>query len=184
MWRAHAGILLAFLSSCRFDADGLAGSPQDAVVEEGAIDTGASVVPLPSTPDADAEADVEVEAGIDCSEPGAVLANGHCYFTLSGTYDWYMSRDECAARAAHLVTIVDAAEHALVKSLADGDRWLGLRKAGDAGVFAWITGEPFALDAFAEGEPNGTGSCGKTAPDGEWRDYSCLDALPAICERD
>jgi len=172
-------VIAAALGACRFDADGLGSvaAPRDAdpIVEDAAPQP--IHIPAPPRPDGGPPA-------VACSEPGAVLADGHCYFAPEGERDWYEARDECATYGAHLVTIVDAAELAIVKTLATGERWLGLRKAGDAGVFGWITGEPFTLDAFAPGEPNGTGSCAETTASGEWRDHSCLQPLPMICERE
>jgi hypothetical protein len=171
-------VIAVAVTACRFDATGLATETRDSepAVAPDTFTPLAVRLPVSTTPDADAP--------IDCAEPGAIVAGDHCYFSPDGAFDWYGARDACIAHRAHLVTIVDATELALMTTLATGDRWMGLRKAGDAGVFAWITGEPFAFDAFAPGEPNGTGSCGKTSPTGEWRDYSCLEALPAICERE
>lgn len=113
-----------------------------------------------------------------------VRAGGHCYFLLDEPSSWYDARDACIERDSHLATITAADELEVVKALGEGDRWLGLRRDGDAGVFGWITGEPFSLDGFKPGEPNGTGSCAKIVEGGEWWDHSCLESLPALCERD
>ncbi len=173
---------VALAAACRLDADGLGTSaPAVPVVDDVAVEEDRSSplpVLLPPAMKSDAEPAVE------CTEPSAISVEGHCYFDPGSTYDWFAARDECLTRGAHLVTITDAAELARVQPLVTDEHWIGLRKVGDAGVFSWITGESFALDAFAPGEPNGTGSCAKTLPSGEWRDHSCLEPLPAICERD
>lgn len=182
-------VIAAALGACRFDADGLGnGSAGSGSVETPSetrplVDEDAAQQPIrvPPAPQTDADAEVAV---VECTEQGAVSANGHCYFVPDGQQDWYTARDECGSYGAHLVTVVDSAELAIVRSLAKGDIWLGLRLTGDAGAFGWITGEPFTLDAFAASEPNGTGSCAKTTDSGEWRDHSCLQPLPMLCERD
>ena len=105
------------------------------------------------------------------------------YFALEGVSDWYVARDRCKDRGAHLVTITSAEELATVKALVTADTWLGLRKSS-VGAFEWITGEPFTLDGWKPGEPSGSGSCGKIEGEGDWLDHSCLEPLVPLCERD
>lgn len=153
-------------ASCRLEAAGLG--------VENTID---SVAPREVALEIDtAVVDTFVEDTFDTHEA--------TYFLLEDAKSWYDARDACIDQGSHLATITTAAELAVVRALGSGDRWLGLRRDVDAGLFGWITGEPFSLDGFKPGEPNGTGSCAKIVDDGQWLDHSCLESLQAVCERD
>jgi hypothetical protein len=140
----------------------------------------------------DADADATVDAPpVRCDEPGAVRAEGHCYFVLAGPFEFAKARDACNARMppAHLVSITSAAEQAIASARGSGDRWIGLIKDPAAPTakesFRWITGEPAtAYDNWALGDPNGGHNCARMMISGQWGDGNCTSQFPAICERD
>lgn len=117
-----------------------------------------------------------------CTDPGAVIYGGHCYFPLTNVRSWIGSRDTCALRNAHLVTISNAAEQAAVATVGTGERWIGLLRV--SGVSYWFNGDPSTYRNWLTGEPNGSGECARMIAGGTWRDTPCTDPFTAICERD
>jgi hypothetical protein len=169
----RAGVIaIAALSACRLETEGI--GPRDAAVDADAPPPDTAVVLAEDVALEDSPPRVVVDTAEDSDD----------YFLVDAPHDWYDARDECIKLGGHLATITSAKELERAKAIGSGDRWLGLRKDADAGVFAWITGEGFALDAWKSGEPNGTGSCAKMVEGGAWWDHSCLEPLPALCERD
>jgi hypothetical protein len=168
----RAGVVAIAVAACRLETEGLG---QADVPFGDARPVDARVADTRAIEDT-APPDVPPRVVVDAADDG--------YFLVKDALDWYDARDECVKRGGHLATITSAKELERAKAIGTGDRWLGLRKDADAGVFGWITGEPVELDAWKSGEPNGSGSCGKIVDGGEWWDHSCLDPLPAICERD
>lgn len=120
--------------------------------------------------------------------------NGHFYNVVSVTkgISW-PDADEAATKRGsgwHLATITSAEENAFVYALVAGKPqfwkccdggvatgpWIGVKRAGLAGAFSWVTGEPFDYTNWAAGEPAGGDRVtlfASGAPDGpQW------DAVP------
>lgn len=152
--------------------------PLDATDATDATDAG------PSKDAADA---LPPETGVTCTETGAVLWNGHCYFTTTAAAE-PAAKADCAARGAHLVTITSQGEQDVVAAVGSGDRWIGLesKKVTDQGAdFAWITGEDSAYQHWAAGDPNSGGYCAALrGSDLGWVDRTCTDLYAPICERE
>lgn len=140
-----------------------------------------------TSPSKDAADALPPETGVTCTETGAVLWNGHCYFTTTAAAE-PAAKADCAARGAHLVTITSQGEQDVVAAVGSGDRWIGLesKKITDKGAdFSWITGEDSAYQRWAAGDPNGDGTCAVLrASDLAWGDRACADSYAPICERE
>ncbi len=134
-------------------------------------------------------ADAPSDGAVACTEPGAVLFAGHCYFELTTLEDATTAKTNCTNAGAHLVTITGSAEQTAVQAIGVGDeRWLGLfRTAGqpiDAN-YAWLDGESRAgYSNWKPGEPDGSGMCVRLEADGTWGDDDCTNMHDAICERE
>lgn len=134
--------------------------------------------------------DAAADAPVACTETGAILYGGHCYFRVSAAQDFNTAKTACTnAGGAHLVTITTAGEQAAVIALGSGtERWTGLFRSGGAAkdaFYAWITGESRnGFSAWSPGEPNGTGQCGTLLGTGLWNDEDCAMSLASICERE
>jgi hypothetical protein len=118
-------------------------------------------------------------------------ATGHCYmaFAPGGGVDWIAAVDACAALSppGHLVTISSAEENAIILPLIGGEPWLGANDATTEGVWVWVTGEPFAFQSWASGEPNdgdGGEDCMARRAGGNWDDKDCGGGRDYICERE
>lgn len=110
--------------------------------------------------------------------------NGHKYAlvaTASPFGYWEVARAEaeelvCCGARGHLATISDAAENALVATVAtDARQWIGFKDVSAEGPFRWVDGTPFNFTNWEVGR-NGTASiveCGAIDPQGEWTVYDC-----------
>jgi hypothetical protein len=173
--------------------DGGADAADDAPLDAVASDAPPRDATPQDAPDAPL-AEAAVDATAPCSESGAKLSKGHCYFALSAASPWASAAAACAAAGAHLATVANAEEQSVVAAaaVASGkDHWIGLsRKAGTPVAktsFAWVTGEPLSYDAWAPMDPNvpsTAGACARVRIDGLWWDLECTMAHGAICERD
>jgi hypothetical protein len=151
---------------------------------------------------ADAGAEAAAPPPVPCSEPGAVLFHGHCYFALTNAASWDDSETACVSAGAHLATLTTADEQSAAAAiLPNAERWIGLRRPAGAAVtdasYGWVTSEPrggFANWATSKSEPNGlcSSSCTGAAEcarlltgdlSGQWSDDACNMIHPALCER-
>jgi hypothetical protein len=164
-------------------------------VDTGVTPTDTGITPLDGgTSDA-----ILPDGGIACTEPGAKIYNGHCYFRLEVARGWAAQEAVCAATVGktHLVAITTAGEQTFVQANflggLGGDRWIGLaRKPTDPTAkasFKWVTGEISTEDDWAPAEPNGSGACarminGGVTANGKWADRDCAMIMQAICERE
>jgi len=175
-------LLLALACGCTQDfgafepaPDGSAGDASDASQPADASDASSTV-------------DAPVDAAA-CTEPGAVVFGGHCYFLVETMQTFDAAETECASTGAHLVTITGSAEQSTVAAIGAGiERWIGLERttgpATDAN-YQWVTGEARdGFNAWAPGEPRGVGMCGRMLANGTWADQDCSATLASICERE
>lgn len=123
-----------------------------------------------------------------CSEPGGAVwsGDGHCYFLLSAQSSWSVSRDDCGAAGAHLVTISSAEEQSFVGGIAGSSTsWIGLAKFG-APSFSWYNGEAFDYTNWAFNEPNQSGEAAVALQSDThaWIDDAVSANHAALCERE
>jgi len=168
-------VLLA--SGCTQDFDAF--EPAGDASAEGAADGSSDAAPPPS--------DAAPDGG--CSETGAVVFGGHCYFLVQTMQSFDTAKAGCESSGAHLVTITGSAEQSTVSALGAGiERWIGLERTTGAPIdanYLWITGEPRgSFSAWSAGEPNGTGLCGRMLANGNWADQACSATLASVCERE
>lgn len=156
-------------------------------------------------PMVDAAAPPADAAPVPCTGGDAqVDTGGSCYvlFTTT-TATWAGAADVCALMGAdaHLASIGDAAEDALIIDLAgDRDVWIAGDDISVEGSWEWNTGEAWSFEHWGSGEPNNGGSSGNvencaimrkvgTSTDptynvGTWDDRPCERSYAFICERD
>jgi hypothetical protein len=111
---------------------------------------------------------------------------GRRYRVVTESIDYDTAIDRCTADGAHLVVLDDATEHAYVRTLTEGEYWIGLDDLTRENQFTWVTGAPFAFSGFVGDEPNDNGveDCTYVRSDATWNDTSCADTRPAVCECD
>ncbi len=126
-----------------------------------------------------------------CTEPGAKMLAGHCYWLTSVPKSYADAATACASAvpAGHLATITSPAEQATVVSLfVGGDLWIGLSKEEGTpfvkASFQWATGEAVTYDDWDVTEPNGSGNCARIKKGDRWADWPCADLFLAVCERE
>lgn len=174
------------------------GGATDSSVFDGALITDAATPDAApgdaSTPDSSVPIDAGPDARLPaCTESGAVLALGHCYFGLAANQSWDAAKASCEAAGAHLVTITSAAEQTVAAGFASGkERWIALRRpngsAANDASYTWSTGEARGgFSSWASNEPNGSGECVRLTNGGSWGDTSCNGGgggRSGLCERD
>jgi hypothetical protein len=163
------------------------------IVDSGPLDTGVIDSGPLETGVIDSGTDTRLDAPTDtapsCTETGAVMFGGHCYFYLSATKSWNDAKAACesASPGAHMVTITSAAEDAVVKAFTTADVWIGLSRDVVSllakASFKWITTEAQSYDGWRTGEPNGSGLCARETSSG-WRDEACDQLYGVVCERE
>ena len=198
----RAVLVLLISVGCSLNSEGTGGPPSSL-----RDDTGSSVIADTSAPtvdsavgddtaidgsasDSDAAIEASVDSGVDtkpdapttCPEPGAVVYGGHCYFPLTASAKWAQQRDQCLLKGAHLATITSSGEQTAVEKISAGDRWFGLFRY--ATLWVWVTVEVSAYQHWKPPGPGATGDCARMDAKGEWRESSCDEGHPAICERD
>ncbi|MBL9166638.1 MAG: SUMF1/EgtB/PvdO family nonheme iron enzyme [Verrucomicrobiales bacterium] len=93
---------------------------------------------------------------------------------------WFQAKEDAEARHGHLATINSLAEWNLILSTVGTKEsiynlWLGGTDSVREGRWQWITGEPFAIGRWAEGEPNNSGEedhLTLCCTEGRWNDLS------------
>ncbi len=112
-------------------------------------------------------------------------ADNHAYWFGSHPVTWDAARAVCAARGSHLVTIESADEQSFVAAQSAVELWIGATDRRAEGRFEWMTGEPFAFQHFAPGEPDdarGTDDCALAGSDEVWHDRPCNQLHSFLCE--
>jgi Lectin C-type domain len=117
--------------------------------------------------------------------------NQHVYGKQSKSLTWdsalsdVQSLPMCCGKTAHLVTIQDSFENAIVETLASTENaWLGLSDKTAEGNFTWVDNTPLSFTKWNTGEPNnafGDEDCVQLKLDGGkwiWNDLNCNEAQP------
>ena len=83
-------------------------------------------------------------------------STGHCYVAWPGPINYASAQRDCQSRGGYLTVVTDAAENALVSSIAPlTQAWIGLEVThGTTDSFHWVDGEAYSYAAFSVGEPN------------------------------
>jgi cysteine-rich repeat protein len=122
-----------------------------------------------------------------CERPGWTLRlkDDHAYRVFHDPLTWAGARAACEARGAHLVTVEDPDEQAILAAQGNAVFWIGATDQKEEGRYRWVTGGLVAVPGFSPGEPNGGTSqdCLVMAADG-WRDRRCTDQQPYMCEHE
>jgi hypothetical protein len=136
----------------------------------------------------DAPQDVATDAPVACTESGAIMFGGHCYWLVTQNAKQAQAATACMNAGAHLVTITSSAEQSAVVALGNTERWTDLYRTTGAATdanYAWLTGESRnGYSAWAPNEPNNTGQCATLLGTGLWNDQNCGQSLDYICERE
>jgi hypothetical protein len=132
-----------------------------------------------------------------CAEPRGYVCERSPFFVRPGTTHAYRvvhgrrTFDEAAALCArwggHLATFTDEAELSFVAAKVGVYAWIGATDRAREGAWAWTTGEPTTVRAFAAGQPNdpdGTHDCLALDPGGRWHDWRCDYPYAFVCEVD
>ena len=187
--------VVVILLGCSDGATARVTDEEDGAPDEVAVDTSTAEASFSETAvvtDSVVPMDVATETPSDaskaCTDSGAKVFAGHCYFPTS-PMAWADAVKACDKVSAHLVTITSDAEQIFVTSFGGiTDRWIGLeRKATDPLLkesYKWITGEAQSVDKWSLTEPNGSGTCGEMTPSGLWGDADGTKLFPGLCERD
>lgn len=105
------------------------------------------------------------QAGETAAAPQAETTfAGHRYLVLKDKLPWGTAKAKAEAMGGHLATISSQEEWAAVQKVLSeseaqsgkGEFWLG-GEANAAGVWSWVTGEPFAFTAWTDGRPDKDG---------------------------
>ncbi|CAN5611793.1 hypothetical protein BH09MYX1_BH09MYX1_44540 [soil metagenome] len=138
----------------------------------------------------DAKGDTGVDANVACTDTGAVSYVGHCYFAVTGVFDFEGAKAVCASKSAHLVTITSFGERDVVRAVGNAkERWIGLSRVTSAPAidasYQWLTSEPRAGFAdWSPSEPDGSGECVRLHTGlSDWGDDDCTTDHDALCER-
>lgn len=82
------------------------------------------------------------------------LFNGHSYFLSQDSVRAEWANDSANAVGAHVVTISDSSENALVSGFTTKEVWIGLTDKAVEGTFVWENGEAVTYTNWAPAEPN------------------------------
>ncbi|XP_033992153.1 C-type lectin domain family 17, member A-like [Trematomus bernacchii] len=115
-----------------------------------------------------------------------------CYNLSTEKASWEQSRDNCRARGAHLVTVDSNKKQEFITRMIKEDTWIGLSDREEEGTWTWVDGSPLNLTLWEEAQPdNGEGDrkigeedCVNINPSTWWKDRSCRNHLPWICEKE
>jgi hypothetical protein len=108
-------------------------------------------------------------------------STGHCYVAWPGPITYAAAQRDCQAHGGYLAVVTDAAENAVVTSVAPlMQLWIGLEVThATTDSFHWIDSETYAYASFAPGEPNNGAlnggrpeDCGARTITG-WADLPC-----------
>ncbi|MBN1814798.1 MAG: C-type lectin domain-containing protein [Anaerolineae bacterium] len=122
---------------------------------------------------------------------------GHRYLPVDDSMVWHDAVSYCTTLNGHLVTIDSMEENEFVYNLLPYS-WLGATDEAAEGNWEWVTGEPWAFNPWAPGEPNNCcppDICGGTecTPEhyltfwghqhgSDWNDVPGFNHKPFVCE--
>jgi len=159
----------------------------DGAIADAASDASDLAVPAESF---DASGDAVDSAILDLECPGGVRRpGGHCYRVSHQPEDFIAARDRCQAwnKEAKIVVLDDPAEEDwVVQAFRDTpDFWIGITDVSSEGT--WLTELRVPATYFHWDLLNPDGSrnanCGRYySTTGAWRDRSCFESNPVICE--
>jgi cysteine-rich repeat protein len=115
-------------------------------------------------------------------------ADGHCYLAFSDGMPTLAANDRCMGLGGYLAVPDNAAEDALIRSVAGSAASLGLADMDPAGFnFHLVTGDrPAQYLNFSPGQPDGPpGGVLCVSYDGQaptWQDNDCESPRPYVCE--
>ena len=160
--------------------------------------------PMPEDPTNDAGSatvpDAELEPPPACAVNEATGPSGRCYITVAAQLPWDAARLDCQSHDAgwELASIRSAADSQFIRSLLDGEAWVGGSDTLTEGTWAWVSdGFEFWQGEGADGsalngafvnwfgdEPNGSdgSDCLRLLPDSAWADRECEEPLAYVCE--
>lgn len=140
------------------------------------------------------------ECDVECPANSSIGPNLHCYWFVRESKSWGDARNDCVSQGGYLVTLTTNSENDFLAALTVETTWIGATdgrqaKESGSGNYAWVSGEAFGYENWAQGEPNaGDKDCGffekcyehcaTMRDDGTWNDSFCEDdEYPFVCER-
>jgi hypothetical protein len=120
------------------------------------------------------------------TDPTYTASGAHRYKLLTRAVDYDTAIDACAADGAHLAVVDSDEENEHLRTLIDGDSWIGLDDLTVEGSFQWVTGAASPFRRFPLGEPNNLvgEDCAQLQDSGSWNDAGCELPRRPICECD
>lgn len=86
---------------------------------------------------------------------------GSLYYFIPGSFTWAEAKADAERRGGHLAAISSEIENAIIAELSGGVMWIGGYQLPDAvepaDGWTWVTEEPFAFQAWANGQPDNAG---------------------------
>lgn len=93
----------------------------------------------------------------------------------------------CVALGGHLAQITSSQEDDAIRSLINGDAWIGLNDIATEGAYEWDKGAlgvtPLAGYSNMGSGPSLLEDCVRIEEDGDWQDRLCSSYLSYVCER-
>ncbi|MCL2351996.1 MAG: leucine-rich repeat protein, partial [Firmicutes bacterium] len=107
--------------------------------------------------------------------------NGCSYKVFDQAMNWSAAKAYCESLGGHLATITSSEERVFAESIAKNGSlaryWLGGTDEGTEGDWLWITGEPWAYEYWASGQPdNAWGGQNYLLMDGPGRGWAWDDS--------
>ncbi len=129
-------------------------------------DAGAEQTEKPASTESGAETESRITEQTETDQPETETeqqAAQSTYTVIIGDYSWEEAEEYCREQGGHLATITSAEEEQqIIQAIGQAGYdlhviWLGATNLQSAdGSFAWTTGEAFAYQNWAPGEPSGT----------------------------
>ncbi|KAK8734902.1 hypothetical protein OTU49_005721, partial [Cherax quadricarinatus] len=116
--------------------------------------------------------------------------NDACYKPMNTTKSWQEAESACVNEGAHLASVHDLSEDALMWVLtqesAVDDAWLGFNNLQSQQVYKWCDGWPTMYTNWDRDQPNATSSdnnCVRVnVHNGRWSAENCEEVRPFICK--
>lgn len=99
---------------------------------------------------------------------------GSCYYLVNADVSWADARSTCRSAGGWLASVGSKQEHDYLRTLTSRP-WIGA--CLDGSDWAWVSGEPWVYENWADGQPSeGSERCAEAFDDGStagWNDYVC-----------